>query len=380
MRAIRCGALLLSAVWTAQAAAVNTENHKFPYAAALGTFTRTDNDRPDDNAGGFQLTLGMPFKRDQQWAAELSYWHARMDSTIDGKNDFQNGFSLDIVRDFGLYGWESTRWLRFKPFLAGGLAGIQEDVLGRKHYRPGVDYGGGVLFQLPWWGSAVRFDARAVTQFNNKRSSDADFLTDFRLGLGFQIPLPFYEHRVAVAPPKPCELAVVDPETGRKDCVADSDHDGVADTADRCPNTPPGTEVDEFGCTKAGATPVESGGVPEHAAPQSTELPVIRFVNDSSALTPEAKTALDQVIETLKGQPGLQVEIQGHTDSLGREAYNLWLSQQRAEAVRYFLVQHGVEATRLNAVGYGEYRPAASNDTEEGRVANRRVEFKLIVP
>ncbi|MEO0183664.1 MAG: OmpA family protein, partial [candidate division WOR-3 bacterium] len=77
--------------------------------------------------------------------------------------------------------------------------------------------------------------------------------------------------------------------------------------------------------------------------------------------------------------PEIEVEIQGHTDDIGADAYNLKLSQKRAEAVRDYLInKHMIEPVRLIPVGYGERRPIADNSTEEGRRKNRRVEFLIL--
>jgi OOP family OmpA-OmpF porin len=76
----------------------------------------------------------------------------------------------------------------------------------------------------------------------------------------------------------------------------------------------------------------------------------------------------------MKDYPDLNVVIEGHTDSVGTAAYNKKLSQQRAEAVKKYMVEKGIDANRLKAQGFGEVRPIASNDTEEGRQQNRRVE------
>jgi OOP family OmpA-OmpF porin len=73
--------------------------------------------------------------------------------------------------------------------------------------------------------------------------------------------------------------------------------------------------------------------------------------------------------------PGLRVEVQGFTDSIGTEEYNQGLSERRANAVKDYLVERGVNPEKISAKGYGELNPVASNDTKEGRALNRRVEF-----
>jgi len=91
-----------------------------------------------------------------------------------------------------------------------------------------------------------------------------------------------------------------------------------------------------------------------------------------------ANTTLNTAAQTLIDNPGLVVEVAGHTDSDGDEVYNLKLSQRRAEAVRFYLLEAGVNAEQVTARGYGEYKPVADNLTAEGRAANRRVELRVL--
>ena len=105
-------------------------------------------------------------------------------------------------------------------------------------------------------------------------------------------------------------------------------------------------------------------------------LEIINF-STGSATIPEYSTAfLNKAAEVIKMSPsGMTIEIGGHTDNTGEAAANLALSQQRADAVKNYLVQQGVQGTQLTAKGYGDTRPIASNDTDEGRFRNRRIEF-----
>jgi outer membrane protein OmpA-like peptidoglycan-associated protein len=105
----------------------------------------------------------------------------------------------------------------------------------------------------------------------------------------------------------------------------------------------------------------------------------IYFNTGEATLKPESFSVLDSIALMLKENPDVIVEIQGHTDSRGSKGYNLKLSQARAEAVRNYLIKnHSISPERLIARGYGEERPIASNDTEEGRAKNRRVEFVIL--
>lgn len=87
---------------------------------------------------------------------------------------------------------------------------------------------------------------------------------------------------------------------------------------------------------------------------------------------------LDQVASVLKSNPKLRIVIEGHTDTVGAADYNLQLSDDRADAVRGTLIERGIPGNRLEAIGYGESRPIASNESELGRASNRRVEFRIV--
>jgi len=114
-----------------------------------------------------------------------------------------------------------------------------------------------------------------------------------------------------------------------------------------------------------------------HIIEQSVIVRAVDFEFNLSQLTVPARQTLDQVASALLTQTELNVEIQGHTDSIGSVAYNLNLSQRRAEAVKAYLISEGVSASVLTAKGYGKATPIASNDTAEGRAQNRRVAFEI---
>lgn len=117
---------------------------------------------------------------------------------------------------------------------------------------------------------------------------------------------------------------------------------------------------------------------PPPPPPPAKKKIVLRGVNfdfDKATIRPDAARILDEAVATLKAEPDIEVLIVGHTDSIGSEAYNLRLSQRRAQAVRDYLVKHGISAARLKVKGMGESQPVASNDTAEGRAQNRRVEL-----
>ncbi len=142
----------------------------------------------------------------------------------------------------------------------------------------------------------------------------------------------------------------------------DNDGDGVLDVNDKCP-TVKGTEENN-GCPKT-----------EEIKRGRLVLTGVNFQSGKAILTQNSYKILDRVYESLAEWSNVELEIQGHTDSQGSSEYNRNLSQKRAESVKFYLVEKGIDSSRLNAVGYGEEYPIADNSTAAGREKNRRVEL-----
>lgn len=104
----------------------------------------------------------------------------------------------------------------------------------------------------------------------------------------------------------------------------------------------------------------------------------VTFDVDSATLRPTFRNTLDQVAQSLKQYPDSLIDVYGHTDSTGSDAYNQTLSERRASTVANYLVSQGVSAARVRSQGFGETMPVASNDTVDGRARNRRVEIKIV--
>jgi len=145
-------------------------------------------------------------------------------------------------------------------------------------------------------------------------------------------------------------------------CELDSDNDRVVDRLDDCPNTAASTRVDVRGCEIR----------------EIISLSGVNFESNSDRLLPGADTVLRDAVETLRMHPDLVVEVAGHTDSAGNADYNAGLSLRRANTVRHYLINGGVNPGNLTSRGYGEAQPIADNATGDGMARNRRVELRIL--
>lgn len=319
------------------------------YLSVLGTYLRPDDARgpnPDVQRGaGFELLYGTQYSSGFGWEAQL-FGDIIETGANNGTDYYRPGLGVD-----GFYAFGDRSG--FTPFVLLGIGGAYDDAFPdeRDDYAFYANAGVGfVTAPLTERGSLkLRGELRYV--YDDFESG----YSDYKAGLGIEIPLFAPREDVAISVEQ--TTRVVEVPTG----LLDTDGDGVIDEADQCPDTPPDTRVDGQGCT----------------LPDVIDLEGVTFEFDSARLRPDAETILDWAADILKKYPDMVVEVAGHTDSLGPEAYNLKLSQQRAEAVRDYLIAKGAGAAQMTAKGYGESEPKASNDTEAGRERNRRVELRV---
>ncbi len=151
----------------------------------------------------------------------------------------------------------------------------------------------------------------------------------------------------------------------------DNDGDGIPDAQDGCTSEP----ETKNGYQDADGCPDE---VPEEVKQFTGKIEGIRFANNSDRILLISRRVLDQAVAIFTQYPELRVEISGHSDNRGRREYNVTLSQKRAESVKKYFVDKGIDEGRLRAVGFGPDKPLVDNKTAAGRAQNRRVEFRLL--
>lgn len=198
-------------------------------------------------------------------------------------------------------------------------------------------YGVGVRYQITDQ-FALKVEVRDEIKFEH-----ADHNLFYTLGFAFGLDKKVTPV-VAPAPVVVAEEVVV---------ILDGDNDGVLNDVDKCPNTPAGVVVDEEGCEK------------------KIVLKDVNFAFDSYKVSENYVQRIKEVADFMKVNPAYSVTLSGYTDSVGSEAYNLKLSQKRANAVKEVLVKDGVESEKITTVGYGEANPVATNKTKEGREIGR---------
>ncbi|MGH8678918.1 MAG: OmpA family protein [Burkholderiales bacterium] len=366
-----CAAAPLAAQETTSRPAKHREGW---YIAPMVSRYSVDSERQTDDGTGYVLSLG---HRGDVGALELSYLTVKLDPENGGKEASLSGADLTLL--LGPYG---DRPILSNIYGVVGFGYLRREDHPRFTENDGTIFGDvGLGYMLPFdfsnWNLALRTEARYRYDFQQSPRPEGvpGTFNDVIFNVGLQFSLDRDPEPVAEPPPPPPEPVAVAP------VPADYDADGVSDLTDQCPASAPGSTVNEVGCEPPppkcesdGTTIVLDGCKPG----DKLSLTGVNFDSNQATLQGGGSTILDAAAQALAAKPELKVEIGGHTDNMGDDSYNQALSERRAETVRAYLVEKGVAAERLSAAGYGETAPLDSNDTNEGRARNRRVELKVV--
>lgn len=304
----------------------------------------------------FATTFGHPFT--DHFSLEINLNGSIFEAGVDRGNDFyQQGLWADAV-----YNITSGRGHAFTPYLIGGVGVIRDDFWPDNRDGAGglISLGVGLVTPPIYKGVMLRAEARYA------RDTKEGGISEPRAYVGLEIPVGRVERVVETREVKSVEVREVVREVAPPPApvVVDSDGDGVDDAHDKCPNTPHGARVDLNGCV---------------VSDQVIVLKDVNFNLGKASLTPQAQSILDGVAPSFAGQRAMKVEISGHTDTTGRADKNLTLSQERADAVRAYLISKGVPGEQLSAKGYGASRLLVDPErTQLDRERNRRVELRVL--
>lgn len=344
-------ALTFSSTLWAQADGFSDQPWHFTYQIGGANW---DNDRLSTdgdvwNSIGFGRFFGDNLSVDVEW----DEFSGDIDPVV--VDDFISGATYNNwrVQTWSLmtrYYFTDNNW---RPYVVGGLGRTKHSNIFSNDDNFSYSYGVGLQtkFAKHWSGRAQiirRKDKDSSTFSNNGSYHDYYFSIGLNFDFGGTEPPP-------PPPPPP-------PPAPEKKENPDLDGDGVLNERDKCPNSRPGAVVDLDGCE------VEA----------VIELKGVHFDFDQDTLRPDAIAILNDAAALLNEHERVVVEVAGHTDSRGSDEYNQGLSERRANRVRDYLASKGVTASRLSARGYGESRPVSSNDTDEGRADNRRVELVIL--
>ncbi len=384
------------------------------YLAPAVVYTNNDNDGTSvDSVGGGQLSFGRAVTDRISLEGLLGY------SDFEGSPGHQN-----FEASFNVLGI-SIPDSAISPYVLAGVGYLGTDFdNGGEENRPAGILGIGVIWALGDGSVSLRAEYRArfaYEQHNNLIDRITTLGLQFSFGGSPKSSLDSDRDGVADDWDR-CPATAPGVEVDDTGCERDSDGDGVVNHADACPNTPAGVLVDSFGCRRdsdrdgvsddkdqcpntLARAAVDGNGCERDddgdkvvnrldKCPNTTvgvrvdvngcefrnviELPGVNFASNADRLLPGSEQVLTDAAATLTKYPDLVVEVAGHTDSDGSAAHNRGLSERRANAVRDYMINAGVDPDNLSALGYGEAYPIADNATAQGKAANRRVVLRIL--
>lgn len=383
-------------------------------------------DEDFDNGAQGKIGIGKPISRYIMLDTHLNYGELKT-----SKNDVYERAAIGLDVLFFPFGAFELDARALQPYFGVGLTYHEIDFVGDIE----TDYGNDAIlgFNYDLGEASLRAEARyQVDKINEKDVLVDDYFYTYAFMLGVSVPfgdkpLPYNYDSDGDGIPDRIDKCPNTPRGTPVDsdgCPLDSDGDGVPNFRDQCPNTPPGAKVNVNGCSidddrdgvpndidQCPNTPYgvpvdvrgcpldsDNDGVPNKidqcpgtlpgmkvnsrgcVISQNVDIEGVHFEFNKARLMLDSRTVLNNVAKALTNEPDVSIIIAGHTDSVGSDAYNKRLSQQRAQSVVDYLISKGINSSRLRAVGYGESKPIADNSTDEGRERNRRVELQVISP
>ncbi|MDP3847961.1 MAG: OmpA family protein [Pseudomonas sp.] len=307
-------------------------------AEAFAKYYAPDSSRDLGNHGNLLGgSLGYYLTDDVELALSYGEYHD-IRGEDSGKNVKGSLSALDAVYNFGAPG------VGLRPYVSAGFAhqSIGQDSTGGRDRSTFANVGTGVKYYF----TENVFAKASLDGMYNIDAGNSEYMAGLGVGVNFG------------GGTKPAAVA---PVAAVAEVCNDSDNDGVCDADDKCPGTEANATVDSTGCVVV-------------AEAVRVELDV-KFDFDKAVVKQDSYGDIKSLADFMQQYPKTTTTVEGHTDSVGTDAYNQSLSTRRADAVRAVLVnQYGVAGDRVNAVGHGEAKPVADNATEAGRAVNRRVE------
>lgn len=334
--------VLLSTIACASLALAANSDYKYEITPLIGGVHTEGNLGLDRNYANAGLSLGFNQFDSFIDQVELGFLRSIEDVGYTGTNNDTGVTRIftNLIKEYPL-----TADASLYTLVGAGVEVFDDEANGNEDGLFG-NYGAGIKYKVAEELS-LKFDVRHVIEADH---GDNNLLYT----LGFAVPFG----EVAKAAPvveKPAPVETPAPVAAPKD----TDGDGVIDNLDECPDTMKGAKVDTVGCM----TLINLN---------------INFDTDKSVIKDSYNSRIAEFAKMMKANPKLKASIEAHTDSVGSNAYNQKLSERRAASTVKALTDLGVDSTKIKAVGFGETRPVASNETVEGRAENRRVEAVMV--
>lgn len=325
------------------------------YISVVGGLSIPDSGRDTDDFGG-NLTFIFGNQIHENISVEGRFTAAVLETGRGNGSDFYQ-YIGGVDLSFSPYDRRDEHALT--PFALIGLLATADDVQPDTRDDGSFGANAGIGFVTRPLFHNLRLRAEGRYTYSTYESG----YHDFSVSVGFELPLGRVREKLTVVPAR-LETKVVEIVKTVPRPVIDSDGDTVEDAQDQCSGTPAGLKVDATGCMLPG---------------QLLDLRGVTFEANVARLGPNAQSVLDVIARGMVNQPSLKVEIAGHSALTGSAAENLALSQARADAVRAYLLDKGVPADQLTAVGYGKKQPKVKTErNDDDRTLNRRVEFRVI--